>query len=52
MIKIGMCDDNLQTLNTFSNFLESEIMQQNFNAEITLITTEQKKFLMLFIKKN
>jgi len=51
MIKIGMCDDNLQTLTTFSNFLESEIMQQNFNAEITLITNEQKKIFDAIYKK-
>lgn len=42
MIKIAMCDDELTTLKPISMLLESEIIQQNFDAEITIITDKQK----------
>lgn len=51
MIKIGMCDDNLESIKNASKFLESEIMQQDFNAEISLITDDQKVIFDAIYKK-
>jgi DNA-binding LytR/AlgR family response regulator len=51
MIKIGMCDDNLDSIKNASKFLESEIMQQDFNAEISLITDDQKVIFDSIYKK-
>lgn len=35
MIKIGMCDDNLNSIKIASKLLESETIEQNFDAEIS-----------------
>ncbi|MDO4282043.1 MAG: LytTR family DNA-binding domain-containing protein [Clostridia bacterium] len=43
MLKIGMCDDNLESLQVVAKLLESEIIEQGLDAEITLITSDQKK---------
>ena len=43
MIRIGMCDDDLNTIKIAAKFLESEIIEQNLDAEITLITDNQKE---------
>lgn len=43
MLKIGMCDDNLESLQIVAKFLEAEIIEQELDAEITLITSEQKE---------
>lgn len=43
MIKIGMCDDNLNSIKVASKLLESEIIEQGLDAEISIISTEQKK---------
>ena len=43
MIKIGMCDDNLNNINLAKSYLESEIMEQDLDAEITIVTTSQKE---------
>lgn len=43
MLKIGMCDDNLESLQTVAKFLESEIIEQELDAEISLITSSQKE---------
>lgn len=42
-MKIGMCDDELGSIKSFANMLESEIIRQDLNAEITLITSNQKE---------
>lgn len=34
VIKIGLCDDNLENLEVIAKLLEKEIIKQNFNAEI------------------
>lgn len=43
MIKIGMCDDDLGTIKIAAKFLESEIIEQKLDAEIVLITDNQKE---------
>lgn len=43
MLKIGMCDDNLESLQVVAKFLEAEIIEQELDAEITLITSSQKE---------
>ena len=43
MIKIGMCDDDLNAVKLTARFLESEIIEQNLDAEITLVTNNQKE---------
>lgn len=43
IVKIGMCDDDLENIKLVAKQLESEIINQNFNAEITLITDDQEK---------
>ncbi|MEG2348826.1 MAG: LytTR family DNA-binding domain-containing protein [Clostridia bacterium] len=51
MIKIGMCDDNLITLQPLQTFLESEFIEQNFDAEIDLVTTDQHEIYKQIINK-
>jgi response regulator of the lytR/algR family len=43
ILKIGMCDDELGSIKSFANMLESEIIRQDLDAEITLITSNQKE---------
>lgn len=42
MIRIGMCDDNLNSIKIASKFLESEIIEQGLDAEILIISSNQK----------
>lgn len=43
MIKIGMCDDDIEGAKITSKFLESEIINQDLDAEITIISDDQSK---------
>lgn len=43
MIKIGMCDDNLNSIRIASKLLESETIEQNLDAEISIISSNQKE---------
>lgn len=43
MIKIGMCDDNLNSIKVASKMLEAEIIEQELDAEISLISSNQKE---------
>lgn len=43
MIRIGMCDDDLDTIKIAAKFLEAEIIEQDLDAEITIITDNQKE---------
>lgn len=45
ILKIGLCDDELKNLNIINKLLESEIVRQDFNAEIVLVTDNQNKIL-------
>ena len=52
MINIGMCDDNLESIRLASKFLESELMEQDVDAEISLVTTSQKEIFDAIYKKD
>ena len=43
MIKIGMCDDCIDSLNSIIKFIEAELIEQDIEAEITLISDNQKE---------
>lgn len=43
MIKIGMYDDNLNSIRIASKLLESETIEQNLDAEISIISSNQKE---------
>lgn len=45
ILKIALCDDDLDTTKTVAKLLESEIIKQNFNAEIILLTDNQDEVL-------
>jgi len=45
ILKIALCDDELDNIKTVAKILESEIIKQNFSAEITLITDNQDEIL-------
>lgn len=44
-LKIALCDDELENIQIISKLLETEIIEQNFNAEITLVTDNQDDIL-------
>ena len=52
MIKIGMCDDNLNSIKIASKLLESEIIEQDLDAEISIISSNQKEIFDAIYKKN
>ena len=43
MIKIGMCDDDLNSIKTTAKLLEAEIIEQDLDAEITAVSDNQKE---------
>ncbi len=45
IVKIGMCDDDINSIKLVAKQLESEIINQNFEAEISIITDNQEKIL-------
>lgn len=51
MLKIGICDDNIDCVVPIAKMLESELIEQNLNAEITLITDNQKEIFDAIYKK-
>lgn len=51
IVKIGMCDDNLNILNLTSKMLESSIIENDFNAEIVEVTDDQNKIFELVKNK-
>ena len=52
MIKIGMCDDNLNSIKVASKLLESEIMEQDVDAEISIISSNQKEIFDAIYNRN
>lgn len=42
MLKIALCDDEIENIKLIAKLLESEIINQGFDAEITLITDKQQ----------
>ena len=51
MLRIGMCDDDLEGVNLTSKFLDAEIINQNLDAEITIISDNQKEIFDKIYKK-
>lgn len=51
MLKIAMCDDNIDSIKCIAKMLESEIIEQDLNAEITTITSSQSEIRKLIINK-
>lgn len=43
MLKIGICDDDLDCVAPIAKLIEAEVIEQNLNAEITLVTNNQKE---------
>ncbi len=43
MIRIGMCDDDINNINPVKKLIESQIIENNFDAEISIVTTEQNE---------
>lgn len=42
MMRIGLCDDDLNSLRYTSKIIEAQIINMNFEAEIVLVTTNQE----------
>lgn len=42
MMRIGLCDDDLNSLKYTSKIIEAQIINMNFEAEIVLVTTNQE----------
>lgn len=51
MIRIGMCDDNLNSLVGIKYMIDSQIIQIGLDAEITIVTNDQKKILEAIYNK-
>ena len=51
MLKIALCDDNLDSIQLVKKFLESQIIEQNVNAEISIVTDNQEKIEELIYNK-
>lgn len=51
MLKIAMCDDNLDTTLSIKNMLESELIEQNVDAQIIKVTDNQKEIEELIKNK-
>lgn len=45
ILKIALCDDELDSIKTIAKILESEIIKQDLNAEIVLVTDNQNDIL-------
>lgn len=52
VVKIGMCDDDIENLKVVAKLLESELIEQNFNAEITIITNNQKDIYDAILRRD
>lgn len=52
VVKIGMCDDDIKNLKIIAKLLERELIKQNFNAEITLITDNQKDIYDAILRRD
>lgn len=51
MLRVGMCDDNVEGLKIVQKFLESEFIIQELDAQITIVTDNQRKILEAIQKK-
>lgn len=51
ILKIALCDDDLEITQTIAKLLESEIINQDLNAEIVLVTDNQDEVLKAITNK-
>lgn len=51
ILKIALCDDDLEITKTIAKLLESEIINQDLNAEIVLVTDNQDEVLKAITNK-
>jgi two-component system response regulator AgrA len=51
MIRIGMCDDEINTIKSIAKIIETEIIKEDFDAEIAIITNDQSKIYELIKDK-
>ena len=51
MIRIGMCDDELNITQSIAKIIESKIIENDLDAEITIVTDDQNKIYDLINKK-
>lgn len=51
MLKIALCDDNIESTVTMQKILESELIEQNIDAEISIVTDNQEQIEKLIKNK-
>ena len=51
MISIGMCDNDIKLTQTIAKILESKIIENDFDAEIVVVTDDQKKIYEMIKNK-
>lgn len=51
MLRIGMCDDDIEGIKVTGKLLEAEIINQGLDAEITVISDSQKEIFDAIYKK-
>ena len=51
MLKIALCDDNLDSIQLVKKLIESQLIEQNVNAEISIVTDDQEKIEELIKNK-
>lgn len=51
MLKIALCDDNLDSIQLVKKLIESQLIEQNVNAEISIVTDDQEKIQELIKNK-
>lgn len=51
MLKIALCDDNIESTVTMQKLMESEIISQNLDAEISIVTDSQEQIEKLIKNK-
>ncbi len=51
MLKIGICDDNIESTAIVKKMIESELIRQKVDAEITIVTDNQEKIYTMIKNK-
>ncbi len=51
MLKIALCDDNLDSIKSVKKLIESQLIEQNVNAEISITTDNQEEIEKLIKNK-
>ena len=45
MLKIALCDDEIENIKIIAKLLEAEIIKQDFDAEISIVTDKQEEIM-------